>query len=94
MIPADLAPLAVVLPFLGAAITFILIRHAHAQRAVSISILSVTLLTEIVMLLNAPATGTYAVRLGGWDAPFGIVLVVDQFSALMLVISSAVSPRC
>ena len=31
MIAADLAPLAVVLPFLGAAVTFILIRHAQSE---------------------------------------------------------------
>ncbi len=91
MIAADLAPLAVVLPFLGAAVTFILIRHARAQRAVSISTLSVTLLIEVVMLISAPSAGTHAVKLGGWEPPFGIVLVVDQFSALMLVVSSAVS---
>ena len=58
MIAADLAPLAVVLPFLGAAVTFILIRHARAQRAVSISTLSVTLLIEVVMLIAAPSSGT------------------------------------
>ncbi|MBG6215991.1 multicomponent Na+:H+ antiporter subunit D [Arthrobacter sp. CAN_A6] len=87
---ADLAPLAVILPFLGAAVAFVLIRHSRSQRAVSISTLSVTLLIEVLLLLNSP-NGTHAVRLGGWDAPFGITLVVDQFSALMLVVSSAVS---
>ncbi|WP_298254286.1 Na+/H+ antiporter subunit D [uncultured Arthrobacter sp.] len=91
MIAADLAPLAVALPLLGAAITFILIRYPSAQRFVSISTLALTLGLEVVMLLAAPSTGTHAVRLGGWEPPFGIVLVVDQFSALMLVVSSVVS---
>ncbi|WP_407681227.1 hypothetical protein [Pseudarthrobacter equi] len=35
---ASLAPLAVVLPILGAALTFLLIRHSRAQRAVSIGL--------------------------------------------------------
>ena len=30
-------------------------------------------------------------NIGGWLPPWGIVLVVDQFSSLMLVVSSAVS---
>ena len=36
---ASFAPLAVVLPILGAALTFLLIRHSRAQRAVSIGLL-------------------------------------------------------
>ncbi|WP_028280340.1 Na+/H+ antiporter subunit D [Arthrobacter sp. H5] len=88
---SNLAPLAVVLPFLGAAIAFVLIRHSRSQRAVSISTLSLTLLVELFLLFNAAGHGTTAVFIGGWPAPFGITMVVDQFSALMLVVSSAVS---
>lgn len=87
----SLAPLAVVLPFLGAAITFVLIRHPRAQRAVSITLLSVTLTLEISLLAMAWDTGPQAVNLGGWLPPWGIVMVVDKFSALMLVVSTAVS---
>ena len=88
---ASLAPLAVVLPILGAALTFMLIRHSRAQRAVSIALLSLTLLLECLLLASVWDGGTFAVTLGGWLPPWGIVLVVDQFSSLMLVVSSAVS---
>ncbi|MBE0009162.1 MULTISPECIES: Na+/H+ antiporter subunit D [unclassified Arthrobacter] len=88
---ASYAPLAVVLPFLGAAIAFLLIRHSRSQRAVSISTLSITLILELFLLQNAAVHGATAVFIGGWMPPFGITLVVDQFSALMLVISTAVS---
>ncbi|THJ68505.1 Na+/H+ antiporter subunit D [Arthrobacter echini] len=91
MIAADFAPLAVALPLLGAAVAFILMRYSRAQRLVSVTVLGLTLGLAVVMLLAAPSAGTHAVRLGGWEPPFGIVLVVDQFSALMLVVSSAVS---
>ena len=88
---ASLAPLAVVLPILGAALTFLLIRHSRAQRAVSIALLSLTLLLECLLLASVWEGGTAAVNIGGWLPPWGIVLVVDQFSSLMLVVSSAVS---
>ncbi|MBW4093986.1 MAG: Na+/H+ antiporter subunit D [Acidobacteria bacterium] len=91
MNPAALAPLAVVVPFLGAALTFLLIRNPHAQRVASITVLSATLALEVWLLAQVFTGGTYAVRLGGWMPPFGIVMVVDQFSALMLVVSSVVS---
>ncbi|WP_458112354.1 Na+/H+ antiporter subunit D [Arthrobacter sp. R1-13] len=88
---ASLAPLAVVLPVLGAALTFVLIRHSRAQRVVSITLLSLTLLLECVLLASVWNGGTAAVNIGGWLPPWGIVLVVDQFSSLMLVVSSSVS---
>ncbi|MGG5175007.1 Na+/H+ antiporter subunit D [Pseudarthrobacter sp. J1763] len=88
---ASLAPLAVLLPILGAAVTFMLIRHAKAQRTVSVGILSITLALECVLLGSVWNGGTYAVTLGGWVPPFGIVMVVDRFSSLMLVVSSAIS---
>ena len=88
---ASFAPLAVVLPILGAALTFLLIRHSRAQRLVSIALLSLTLLLECLVLAAVWNGGTEAVVIGGWLPPWGIVMVVDQFSSLMLVVSSAVS---
>ncbi|WP_323959422.1 Na+/H+ antiporter subunit D [Arthrobacter sp. JZ12] len=88
---AHLAPLAVLLPIFGAAMAFVLIRHSRSQRAVSITTLSVTLLIEVLLLMEASTEGASAVFVGNWAAPFGITMVVDEFSALMLVVSSAVS---
>ena len=88
---ASFAPLAVVLPILGAALTFLLIRQPRAQRTVSIALLSLTLLLECLLLASVWQGGTAAVNIGGWLPPWGIVLVVDQFSSLMLVVSSTVS---
>ena len=88
---AYLAPLAVLLPILGAAVAFTLVRHPRVQRTVSVSVLSLTLLLECFLLASSWDGGTTAVRLGHWFPPFGIVMVVDAFSSLMLVVSSAVS---
>lgn len=88
---ASMAPLAVVLPFLGAALAFVLIRHPRAQRRVSLGTITITLLLEVWLLAFVWNSGPVAVQLGGWAPPFGIVMVADQFSALLLVISSAVS---
>ena len=88
---ASLAPLAVVLPFLGAAWAFVLIRHPRAQRRVSLGTLTVTLALEVYVLASVWHSGPIAVQLGGWAPPFGIVMVADQFSSLLLVVSSAVS---
>ena len=85
------APLAVALPIFGAALAFILRRKRRTQRTVTIGILVITLCLEAWMLATVWDGGTYSVTLGGWAPPFGISMVVDGFSAFMLVVSSIVS---
>ncbi len=41
--------------------------------------------------VDAAGTDLRVYRLGGWPAPYGIVLVVDRLSALMLVLTAAVA---
>ncbi|WP_413544097.1 Na+/H+ antiporter subunit D [Citricoccus nitrophenolicus] len=86
----SLAPLAVLLPILGSALAFVLVRRPKAQIAVTVTTITLTLLLECVLLASTWDTGAVAVFLGGWEAPWGITMVVDRFSALMLVISSAI----
>ena len=87
----DLAPLSVLLPILGAAIAFTLVRKPVSQIVVTLTTLAVTLALEIWLLADVWVHGgAESVLMGGWEAPIGISLVVDRFSALMLVISSIV----
>nr|WP_226337990.1 Na+/H+ antiporter subunit D [Arthrobacter sp. UM1] len=86
------APFAIALPFLGAAVAFLVARHPRVQRLIAIITLSMTLLLESSLLVSTAASGRpTAVYLGGWAPPFGITMVVDQFSSFMLVVSSLVS---
>ncbi|QCU77278.1 Na+/H+ antiporter subunit D [Citricoccus sp. SGAir0253] len=86
----SLTPLAVLLPILGAALAFVLVRRPRAQIAITVTTITLTLVLECLLLAATWDTGAVAVYLGGWEAPWGIAMVVDRFSALMLVISSAV----
>lgn len=47
---------------------------------------SIVLLRQADLMDTGPGVGTY--QLGNWPAPFGIVLVLDRLSALMLVLTS------
>ncbi|MGY0006098.1 Na+/H+ antiporter subunit D [Micromonospora sp. I033] len=86
-----LVPLPVVVPLLGAALTLILTSRPGLQRLVSVIGLTTTLVVAVVLLVEAYRHGPVVVRVGGWPAPVGIVLVADQLAALMLVVSSAVT---
>ena len=67
--------------------------HRRLLQARRIALVSAVLgLLLALLLLRQADTGVLAVyRLGGWPAPFGIVLVVDRLSALMLLLTSLVA---
>jgi len=82
--------LVVLLPLLGAAAALTQAKHPRVQMLIAVSILGTVLVLGVVLLVNVDANGAFAVELGGWEAPFGIVLVVDRLAALLLVVSAAV----
>jgi multicomponent Na+:H+ antiporter subunit D len=88
---AQLAPLAVIVPFLGAALSLVLLRRHGLQRVVAIGSLVISLAVETTVLVSTWDQGPQVVHLGNWEAPWGIVMVVDQLSSLMLVVSTVVS---
>ncbi|MGW9630660.1 Na+/H+ antiporter subunit D [Agromyces sp. NPDC055520] len=85
---AVLVPLVVLLPLLGAAAALILGRHRKVQMAVSLGVLAAVTVIAAVLLVAVDTTGPAVVYVGGWNAPWGITLVVDRLSAIMLVISA------
>ena len=85
-----LVPLVVLLPLLGAAAALIVGRRPKFQRVLTILVLAAVLAVSVVLLVAVDVAGPLVVELGGWQAPFGIVLVVDRLSALMLVVSATV----
>jgi multicomponent Na+:H+ antiporter subunit D len=48
------------------------------------------LVASFYLLWKVNQEGIISMYMGGWEAPFGITLVVDLFSALMLIISAIV----
>ncbi|TNF44449.1 MAG: Na+/H+ antiporter subunit D [Bacteroidetes bacterium] len=59
-------------------------RWVGAFGSFAIFVVSVMLFTQL------KTDGILILNVGGWDAPFGIVLVVDYLSALMLMVSSLI----
>ena len=86
-----LVPLLVALPLLGAGINLIANRRPRVQVTVSIVTLTLVCAIAAVLLGAVDAADTpIAVSVGGWPIPFGIVLYVDRFAALLVVVSSVV----
>ncbi len=82
----------VVLPALVAALMLIGLRgHLALQRIASLATIAALNLIALALLWSAATHGPEAYFLGDWPAPFGIVLVLDQLSALMVVLLAALA---
>jgi multicomponent K+:H+ antiporter subunit D len=80
----------VVLPALTAAVLVLLGRRGvRLHRAVSVASAALLVATSIG-LWSVSAGGPQAYLVGGWPAPFGIVLVLDRLSALMLLLAGVI----
>ncbi len=76
------------MPLLGAAVCVIAARARWAQRIVVLAALTANLVVSIVLLVRVQDDGIGVTQAGGWPAPLGISLVVDDLAAIMLVVSS------
>ncbi len=85
-----LAAFPVLVPFFGAGVALIFGRQPKLQRSIAVGALAITLVVAIALFI-AVDDGPIVADVAGWAAPIGIALVVDRLSALMLVISVAVT---
>ena len=92
--PEHLIIAPIVVPFLAGALTLVYDeRQRRAKLAIGLLSCAVTLLAAIELLARSKGSdltggndiGFYL--LGDWSAPYGIVLVVDRLSAMMLVLT-------
>jgi multicomponent Na+:H+ antiporter subunit D len=85
-----LVPLVVLVPLMGAGAALVATRRPRLQAVLTIAALAIVVAISAVLLVVVDRDGAIAVQIGGWEAPFGILLVVDRLAALMLTISSVV----
>ena len=85
-----LVPLVVLVPLIGAAAALILGKNPSTQRIVAIVSLLIVLGIGGTLLHLVDTQGPLAMEVGGWAAPFGIVLVVDRLAAMMVIVSALV----
>ena len=81
VLPAILAPLIVLL----------LRRNLRLQRAAGMAGTVVLAALSAALLAAATQNGPEAYHLGNWPAPFGIVLMLDRLSALMLALTATLA---
>jgi multicomponent K+:H+ antiporter subunit D len=95
--PAHLLIVPIVLPLLAGAVMLLLdSRRARFNSFVNVAATLANLVVALEILRRVdqgagPGGGTCVYLAANWEAPFGIVLVADRLSALMLVLGGVVS---
>lgn len=80
-----LAP--VLIPMVAATLAFLLRRSIGAQRWLDVGSSAGLLIVSIALMADVWSNGIQAAQMGNWLAPFGITLVADHLSAVMVVIT-------
>ena len=78
-------------PFAGALGCLAARTRARTAAAIAIASVALSLAAGLGLVAATSSGGVHAVHAGGWSAPFGIVLVADLFSALMLSVCQLVT---
>ena len=85
-----IAPIA--LPLAAGALMLLFAERRHTLKAcISLSAAVLLFAASLALLERADAAVSHVYRLGNWPAPFGIVLVADRVSALMVLLASALA---
>ncbi|WP_424932250.1 proton-conducting transporter membrane subunit [Amaricoccus macauensis] len=80
----------IVIPLLTAVFTLLAWRSTEMQRGISITGAVALLISSIQIFSDVQQVGPISAQSGGWIAPYGITLVADTLSAVMLLLTGVV----
>ena len=87
--------LPVLLPMLGALMLLLYSRaNPSRQRYLSFTFTGLLLIASLLLLRQASSDTLIFYALGNWQAPYGIVLMLDRLSALMLALTAVLAMGC
>lgn len=81
----------ILIPLCSLLLAIILRRHLLAVRVLSLTGAVLLLAVGLVLVWQAAQGVVLSGQVGGWQAPFGISLVIDRLSAVMIAISALVA---
>ncbi|MGN7387376.1 Na+/H+ antiporter subunit D [Sporosarcina sp. SAFN-015] len=74
----------IIIPFLFAILLLFFKENVQVQRVLSCIGVVLSLIASFYLLVTVKTDGIQSVTLGSWPAPFGITMVSDMFSALLV----------
>ena len=83
--------LPVLVPLFAAALGLVAWRSGRAQRFIAVAGSAGLLAVGIALLVAVERDGIQTLQVGGWEAPFGITMVADLFSAILIVLAGVLA---
>ncbi len=81
----------ILLPFFFAMILMLFPKRRYLQRVGALIALLTTLIASSFLLIKVKSDGIQAITLGSWPAPFGISMVSDMLSVLLVLSSTLIA---
>ncbi len=91
---ANWAAFPVIFPVVAALFSLLAPRPSHWRRALALGVLGVLLGHAFWTVDHVMESGALVLRVGGWLAPYGIVLVADTLAGVMLALSAFTALSC
>ncbi len=79
--------LPIIVPMISGVVCLMAYRSRIIQRVVGALGTGALLMADIILLIGVSRGGILCSQIGNWPAPFGITLVADEFSAIMLLLT-------
>ncbi len=90
-----LIALPILVPMVGAIVLLLTSKASHAtHRRLSVGITALLVVINLLLLRQAAGGELTFYALGNWQAPFGIVLMLDRLAALMLILTAFLALGC
>ena len=83
--------LPVVVPLLAAALGLLAWRSGRVQRLIALAGSGLLLMAGVALLITVERDGIQTMQVGGWPAPYGITMVADLFSAILVVLAGVLA---
>lgn len=90
----NLPLLPIIIPLLAGIVLMFFRTQVQIQRVLSVIASLATLIASIALLNKVSKHGIQTVNLSNWEAPFGITLVSDMLSALLVLTTSIIAFAC
>ncbi len=85
-----LLALPIILPFFFGIVMMLFWKNYKAHRVINLIASIVSLVISIILMADVINNGIQTLYVGSWKAPFGITLVADLLSAIMVVITAVI----
>lgn len=88
---SPLLMLPILIPLAAAALGLASWRSGAVQRGIAVGGSVLLLVASVLLLLAVERDGILTLQVGGWPAPFGITIVADLFSAILVVLTGVLA---